>query len=126
MHNIKGIVTTHAIVVRDLSNGTISIKFKAWHSLKDNWVGDAQNPSEWLHIMTSFPSGAPPIISPSSLDLFCTLNSILALLPTDISPEVKHKWEFFFQNVVLHTKFYEPQPQNLWTLNQVYIFFFIF
>ena len=125
MHNVTGITTAHAILVRGQPDGSVGIKFKAWHSSTELWQGDSHHPSEWLHVLHSFPSGHPPSIAPSLLDIEASLASVSKILPSDTSQEIHNKWIFFFRDNILHTQHYERLPDNFWNFSQVcFLIFF--
>jgi hypothetical protein len=120
MCDIQGLTTTHAILLRELPNKTVGIKFKSWHSSPTLWKGDSHYPSEWLNIMSSYPSSHPPVIQPSLLETEVTLSYVENLLPTDIDPAILHKWKVFFCDSILRTQYYEQEPDDLWHFSRVY------
>ena len=122
MHNVVGITTAHAILVRKQPDGSVGIKFKAWHSSTEPWQGDSHHPSEWLRVLHSFPSGHPPPVPPTSLDIEATLASVRSILPSDTSQDIKIKWEFFFREKILYTQHYERLPDNFWDFTRVRLF----
>jgi hypothetical protein len=120
MCDIQGVTTTHAILLRELPDNSIGIKFKSWHSSSTPWEGDSHHPSEWLNIMSSYPSGRPPVIPPSLLETEVTLSYVEHLLGPDIDPGILHKWKVFFYDSVLRTQYYEREPDDLWHYPRVY------
>ena len=65
---MSGISTPHVFLFKNLDEGTVGMKVKAWHSTDDPWIGGTDETEEWWTIMSETPEGFPPQLQPALLE----------------------------------------------------------